>query len=212
MTPTDFLNIAAIVSVFAIGAASPGPATLMIASTAMNRGRPAAVRFSLGVMTGSMIWAILAASGLAVVLQTSATAFALLRTLGGLYLLWLAIKALRKAFLAEPAQGTPLPPQRTPLADYCTGVLLHLTNPKAPLVWLATLSVGTGLQATADFLVATILACNLASIIIFVGYALLFSTPAAMGWYQRSSRMIDGVSGAFFGVAGLKILTLRSTV
>jgi threonine/homoserine/homoserine lactone efflux protein len=26
--------------------------------------------------------------------------------------------------------------------NYVRGLLLHLTNPKAPLVWLATLSVG----------------------------------------------------------------------
>ncbi|MEQ9246713.1 MAG: LysE family translocator, partial [Nitratireductor sp.] len=54
---TQYLpGLALVLSIFTIGVASPGPATLMIMGTAMSRGRPSAVALSLGVVTGSMFW------------------------------------------------------------------------------------------------------------------------------------------------------------
>ena len=89
------------------------------------------------------------------------------------------------------------------------GLLLHLTNPKAPLVWLATLSIGIGETAPAAFLMIAILLCAFVAMIVFVGYAFLFSTQTASRLYLSLRRPIDGLLGALFGAAAVKILTYR---
>jgi threonine/homoserine/homoserine lactone efflux protein len=94
--------------------------------------------------------------------------------------------------------------------SYRRGLLLHLTNPKAPLVWLATISVGMGDTAPLPFLVLTIILCELVGTLIFVGYAFLFSTPTASQFYISFRRPFDAVLGLLFGAAAVRIITSQT--
>jgi threonine efflux protein len=60
----------AILATALVAAASPGPATLAIVGTAMADGRRTALRLALGVLSGSLIWSIAAAAGLAALMLT----------------------------------------------------------------------------------------------------------------------------------------------
>ena len=78
--PADFLslylpNLLLILSVFIVGAASPGPATLMIMNVSAREGRAAGVMLSLGIVTGSVFWALVAALGFVAALKTSVLFF-----------------------------------------------------------------------------------------------------------------------------------------
>ncbi|WP_414832788.1 LysE family translocator [Afifella sp. YEN Y35] len=202
-------NLLVILSIFTVGVASPGPATLMIMGTAMGRGRAPAVALSCGVVLGSMVWASIAALGFVAALKASATLFLALKMAGGLYLIFLAARSARSAFTAGPA-ATPKSAGTGSLKRcFAQGLLLHLTNPKAPLVWLATLSVGVGETASAAFLMTVILVCAFVAMTVFVGYAYLFSTPTASRFYLSIRRPIDALLGVLFGAAAVKILTYR---
>ncbi|MGI9377361.1 MAG: LysE family translocator [Tsuneonella suprasediminis] len=202
-------NLLAILSIFTVGVASPGPATLMILGTAMARGRAPAVTLSCGVVLGSMFWASVAALGFVAALKTSATLFMALKLAGSFYLIFLAAKSWRSAF----TPGATVAPRsvRTDSLMRCfaQGLLLHLTNPKAPLVWLATLSVGVGDKAPAAFLMTAILICAFIAMAVFVGYAFLFSTQTASRIYLSVRRPVDALLGLLFGAAALKMLTCR---
>jgi threonine/homoserine/homoserine lactone efflux protein len=169
-------NLVAILAIFTLGVASPGPATLMILGTAMARGRAPAVALSLGVVLGSMAWAFVAAFGFVAALKASAVLFMALKLAGGFYLIFLAAKSWRSAF----TKGAIVAPGSAGMGNlrrcFAQGLLLHLTNPKAPLVWLATLSVGVSERNPAAFLIVAILLCAIAAVTVFVGYAFLFST------------------------------------
>ena len=47
------------------------------------------------------------------------------------------------------------------------------------------------------------------SVIVFVGYGILFSHPAVVRGYVSAKRWFDAVFAALFGAASLKILTAR---
>jgi threonine efflux protein len=47
------------------------------------------------------------------------------------------------------------------------------------------------------------------SILIFIGYAILFSTPKIVQGYGRARRWFDFAFAGFFGFASVKILTAR---
>lgn len=86
-------NLLLILSVFIVGAASPGPATLMIMNVAAREGRAAGVMLSLGILTGSVFWACVAALGFVAALKASVLFFTAMKMAGGLYLLFLAFRA-----------------------------------------------------------------------------------------------------------------------
>ena len=49
-----FLDLLIILTIFTAGAASPGPATLMILNVGLHEGRRAAIALSIGIVCGSM--------------------------------------------------------------------------------------------------------------------------------------------------------------
>ena len=48
---------------YLVATASPGPSNLAIMGTAMRHGRAAGLTLAMGVVCGSMFWAVLAATG-----------------------------------------------------------------------------------------------------------------------------------------------------
>lgn len=204
-------DLALILSVFLVGVASPGPATLMIVNVAAGQGRKPAAVLAAGIVLGSLFWGSVAALGFVAALKSSAAFFTVMKTAGGIYLLFLAFKALRSAWKGGQVDSGAMLQARTPLyVQFSRGVLLHITNPKAPLVWMATLSVGTVQDAPPAFLLLAVSACSVAAILVFLGYALLFSTQRAADFYRAVRRPFDLVMGMLFGAAGLRILMLRA--
>jgi len=202
-------SLLVILTIFTVGVASPGPATLMILGTAMSRGRSSAVALSLGVVTGSLFWGCVAAFGFVAAIKASTSLFTVMKLAGGLYLFYLAFRSWRSALTVNHSLQVQSATTVNLRRSYVRGLLLHLTNPKAPLVWLATLSVGLGDTAPLPFLVLAIVLCELVAIIVFVGYAFLFSTPTASQFYISFRRPFDAVLGLLFGAAAIKILTSR---
>ncbi len=193
---------------YVIAAASPGPSNMAIMDAAMSRGRSAALALTAGVVTGSWTWAVLAATGVAALLSTYAQALLYLKIAGGLYLLHLALKAARSALAAAPAEAAAAAGgRRSELPSlYRRGLLLHIGNPKAILGWVAIMSLGLRPVGPAYLPFAILLGCAVLSVVIFGGYALLFSTPAMAQAYRKARRWIEGTLAVFFGAAGLRLL------
>ena len=87
---------------WAIGGASPGPATLAIASTSMNRGRAAGLAVAAGIVVGSATWGVAAALGMSAIMLANAWAVEILRYVGAAYLMYLGFKALKSAMSDKP--------------------------------------------------------------------------------------------------------------
>ncbi|MGH8808101.1 MAG: LysE family transporter, partial [Noviherbaspirillum sp.] len=70
-------------SVYFVATASPGPSNLAIMSIAMNAGRKSALTFAVGVVSGSLFWALLAALGLGATLATYSQLLIVIKLAGG---------------------------------------------------------------------------------------------------------------------------------
>lgn len=204
-------NLLLMYSVYIVGTASPGPSNLTIMAVGMDHGRRAAMVLAAGVITGSMFWGLLAGFGLAAVMATWGHALLVLKIVGGLYLLWLAYRAGRSAWSASAASQKRLGhPLTSPSRLYMQGAAMHLTNPKAILSWVATISVGLPVDAaTGDVLIA-LSGCFALGILIFGGYALVFSTAAAQRTYRAARRWLEGALAAMYAYAGFRLLFSRS--
>lgn len=195
---------------FLMAIASPGPNVLAVIATSMAVNRPSGMALAMGVTTGTLTWATLIAIGLSALLATYASAIFLIKTFGGVYLLWLAYKSFRSARSAHDIDAAELAGGRQTAWGYATrGYIIQMTNPKAALVWIAIISLG--LPAGAPFWVASTIVGGtfILSVVIHLLYAVAFSTPTMVRMYGRARRVIQGALGTVFGLAGLRILTDR---
>lgn len=115
---------------------APGPDNVFVLMQSALRGRRAGLRVVLGLCTGLIVHTLAVAVGLAAVFAASARAFTVLKTVGAVYLVWLAWQA----FTAPVDNGTDgTPPDLGGRAMFGRGVLMNLTNPKVVIFFLAFL-------------------------------------------------------------------------
>ncbi|HEY8762526.1 MAG TPA: LysE family translocator [Candidatus Dormibacteraeota bacterium] len=129
-------RFAAYLAVFALLIVTPGPDTALVIRNALGSGARAATATAFGIGIGSLVWALASLLGIAVVLETSATAFTVLKLAGAAYLAYLGIRTLllgRRS--AEPASVARLD-DRTAFQQ---GVLGNLLNPKAAVIFVTVL-------------------------------------------------------------------------
>ncbi|ACI58293.1 Lysine exporter protein (LYSE/YGGA) (plasmid) [Rhizobium leguminosarum bv. trifolii WSM2304] len=205
--PADTHQFLIVFTAYIIAAGSPGPSNMRIMGVAMHEGRKAALALASGVVSGSIFWGLMAATGVSAVLKTYPGALFALRIFGGLYLIFLALKAANAA--ASPDRLTAVEDesaQPSMPALYRRGLLMHLMNPKSILAWIALMTLGLGPGATTATVVVILAGCALLSVSIFCGYAVLFSTRPMVRLYRRARRWIEGVLAISFGFAGVKLL------
>ncbi|MEW9538742.1 LysE family translocator [Agrobacterium radiobacter] len=201
-------QIALVYGTYIVATASPGPSNMAIMGTAMRDGRLPALALTAGVITGSLFWAILAATGMSAALAAYAQALFVIKIFGGVYLLYLAFRAGRSAMkpvsdFVSVDTGRATPRYR---ALYRQGLLMHIGNPKAIMAWIAIMSLGFREDAPAGMLPAIIGGCAILGVIVFGSYALLFSTASMIALYTRLRRWIESVLSVVFAAAGLKLL------
>jgi len=117
---------------------TPGPDTLFVIGQA-TRGRRAGVMAALGIGAGCLVHIVGATIGLSALLLASATAFAIVKGLGAVYLVWvgLALLLARAAAAATvPAGGVERPDGRR---IFFRGALTNALNPKVAMFFLAFL-------------------------------------------------------------------------
>jgi len=198
-------------SVYAVGVASPGPSNMSIMAVAIQRGRGPALALAAGVLTGSVTWGLLAGFGLATVLSQWAQALVVLKVVGGLYLLWLASGAARSACTS----GAAVRPYADSLGQthaqlVWRGAAMHLTNPKAILSWAATISVGLPNAPSVHDVLTALSGCFVLGLLIFAGYAWVFSTVAAQRAFGAVRRWFEGALALMYGYAGLRLLLSKT--
>ncbi len=174
----------------------------------MGRGRRFGLAMSLGILFGSASWGVAAALGVSALMLANAWVFEVIRYIGAAYLLYLAFKALRSAMKPGSA-GQERLISGTFRSVFAKGALIHLTNPKAILSWGAVYALVLPVGAQTTDLLITFAYLYAGSIIVFIGYAFLFSSPPMVAAYRKARRWFEGTFALFFGAASLKILTTR---
>ena len=202
------INLPLILLAGLIAGASPGPATLAIAGTSMASGRLQGLAIASGIVTGSLIWSISAAFGLGALMLANGWILEVVRVLGAGYLVFLGFKSAKSAMTPGKLKLHGLVHASAKRA-YFKGMVLHLTNPKAILYFGSLYSIGIPADTPPSSLIIVIAAMALMGTVVFLGYALLFSSEPVRRNYLRMRRWFEGVFAIAFALAGIKILTTR---
>ncbi|MGM3162324.1 LysE family translocator [Dickeya undicola] len=201
----DVLTIVAIGGVLALGAMSPGQSFILVASTALGSSRRNGLAVSLGMGVGAAIFALIALLGLQSLLLAVPWLYQALKTIGGIYLLYLAYKLFR----AKPGGVAPSSHHNaTPHQGraFRQGLLTQLSNPNTALVFGGVFAALLS-QHIARWMYAAL--PLLAFVIDFLWYALvalLLSSSRPRSVYLRFRTLFDRLSGTVMAVLGLRLL------
>lgn len=118
---------------------APGPSVLFIIARAIAWGRATAVATVAGNVTGAFTLSLMVAFGLGPILQRSELAFIAVQLLGGLYLIYLGIDAIRnsKIHAADMVNQGDLRP--SPFTSMKDGFWVGALNPKGLVFFAAIL-------------------------------------------------------------------------
>lgn len=117
------------VALSALLIATPGPDTALIIRNALAAGPRASTMSALGVAVGTVVWVAAATIGVGVLLESSSTAFTILKLAGAAYLGYLGLRSL----LSKSPEDRRTPAARMALGDrtaWSQGFLSNLLNPK----------------------------------------------------------------------------------
>src|SRR5215218_2922993 len=95
-----FVGVATLVTV------TPGADMALVTRNTLRGGFDAGLRTSAGILSGLCFWAFAAAVGVAALVATSATAFTVLKLAGAVYLVYLGLSTLLRAWSGQAPSGT----------------------------------------------------------------------------------------------------------
>ncbi len=129
------------ISVFLLAAISlnllPGADTLYIIARSIAQGQKAGIVSVLGISTGSLLHTTAAAFGLSAILATSAIAFAIIKWIGAVYLVYLGVQMFINN--SSPDDIDIATESQSLWNIYSQGILTNILNPKVALFFLALL-------------------------------------------------------------------------
>ena len=201
-------ELIAFCGVAAVLVVTPGPDMALVARNALVAGRSAVPMTVLGICAGIVIHAMAAAVGLSALLAASATAYAVVKVIGGTYLVYLGIQAWRASLRDQGDSEWMLGPARRFAGGsaFRQGFVSNVLNPKLVVFFISVLPGFTSPDGS-FFTQVVILA--LVFELLTIAWLLSYGAGVArIGEAMRRPRvrhLLERVSGSVLVALGLKV-------
>jgi homoserine/homoserine lactone efflux protein len=185
----------------------PGPAVLLVLSTALRRGFPSASRATAGILAGNTMYFALSATGIAAVIVASHVVFGALKWAGAGYLVWLGLRMLLAR--AGGHAGARERPAGNAERIFVRAFIVQAANPKALVFFIALLPQFINPAASVP---QQILVLGLSSVAIEFIVLSLYATLAAGArtfTVTRFSGLLERIGGAILIAAGARLAWYR---
>lgn len=206
LTPEQFLGFLTAAILITL---SPGPDNMMVLGVGIAKGRARGIAFGLGCALGCLTHTLLAVIGVSALIAASPAAFTALKVVGGLYLIWMGVQALRSRGGARVAAGVPDEPARR---LFVKGLLANAINPKVVLFFLSFLpQFVVASRGDANWQIAWLGLTFTAQAALLFGLLGYFSGTIGQ-WLNRTPRAgmwLDRLAGAIFVGLGLRLIVAR---
>ncbi|AFH95774.1 MULTISPECIES: LysE family translocator [Providencia] len=180
---------------------TPGPDILFISSQGLSGGVSAVWKANIGIISGYIMHAILAALGLAAIVAASPRLFNTIKWVGVAYVAYLAIKMILSAM--KPSQITLK--SASSKGVILKGFLTSFLNPKGLLVYFAILP--NFIHSSDSVAIQSIILSTsfIASCIVIYGMiGMVFATVHKKGNYSdKRRRLTEGVAGGMLSLAAI---------
>jgi len=211
---SDFIPDPPVLAAFAVTSIilglTPGPDMTLFLSKTVAQSRAAGLASLAGATTGIVIHSILVAAGLSVLLAASVVAFTVLKVVGALYLVYLAVDALRHgSSLNLDRKAAPEPIRSV----YIKGLLIDLLNPKVIIFFVTFLPQFVSPSDPHAAKKLLFLGLTFAVVNIPVCVPLILSADRIAGLLKRSpkaTRVVDWLFASVLGGFALKLVLTQT--
>jgi threonine/homoserine/homoserine lactone efflux protein len=193
-------SLLALAGTMLVLAAIPGPGVFATVARALSSGFGHASVVVLGIVTGDLVFLLMAVFGLAVMAETMGSFFMVVKYLGAAYLIWLGVKLWRSQ--PEAVEVTPANASSW-LGNYLTGLFITLGNPKVIIFYLGMLPTFvnlTSLGAMDVVLVASVISVVLG--VVMLAYAYLAARARAVFQNPTAEQAFNRVGGGIMVATG----------
>jgi len=204
-------SLAGITGALVAGAVSPGPSFILVARTAMVSSRREGVICAFGMGVGSFLFALLAMLGLHALFAAVPWAYVSIKTLGGVYLLFLAWRLWKHAadplsLSAAGGAASVKSPRRVASRAFFLALATQLSNPKTAIVMGGIFAAFLPRQIPPALILILPTLVFLIDIVWYSLVAWLLSTPAPRAAYLRYKKAIDRIASGILAALGLRLL------
>ena len=189
---------------------TPGLDTALVLRTAAVEGKKQALLAGVGICSGCLLWGAAASFGLSALLAVSGFAYNVLRIFGAIYLGYLGIKLLIRAFASTSSNiGAQLEEygSRDGFLWFKRGLLTNLLNPKVGVFYLSFLPqfIPTGVPVWSFSVLLALIHATEG----LLWFLLLTNATELISSWLRQRRVVmalDSLMGAILIAFGLKLV------
>ena len=191
---------------------TPGLDTALVLRTAAVEGRNQAVLAGIGICSGCLLWGAAASFGLSALLAVSGFAYSVLRIVGAVYLGYLGIKLVIRAFGStssiSPAEAVWAENRNRDSSLWLKrGLLTNLLNPKVGVFYLSFLPqfIPTGVPVWSFSILLALIHATEG----LLWFLLLTNATELISSWLRQRRVVmalDSLMGAILIAFGLKLV------
>ena len=203
VTPVFLLASAAVII-------APGPDILYVIAKGISQGRATAIIAASGFVSGLSIHTAFAATGLSALLVASAVGFTIVKIAGGVYLIYLGVRAwLSRGLVSVPAATTDYSHPRI----FAQAFLMNVLNPKVAIFFLAFLPQfirrDSG-RLPSQFVVLGLTFAALAWIIFSIMGVFSSAVGDCINTRPKFARFLDRLVGSLFIALGARLAFVSS--
>jgi len=180
---------------------SPGPGVLLTLTNSIKYGTTGAIGGIFGIAFGTFIVASISATGVSVILATSALAFNIMKYIGALYLIYLGIKLWNSEITQIDITKKCT---RNIKKQFLEGLIIQITNPKAIFFFISIfpqfINFTSGYIGQFLLLVITFSMLNL---IIHFMYSYIAKNARQWLSSKRGGKIVNKAGGGTFMLFGI---------
>jgi threonine/homoserine/homoserine lactone efflux protein len=190
---------------------SPGPDFVLVVKSAIKNNGKNAIGVAMGIASANALYITLCLIGVGSILAASIFVMVGLKIVGGLFLIYLAVQALRARKgsynnfnIADSTNSDVI--KTTFLKEFITGFMSGILNPKNLLFYLSLFTVV--LTPEIGFAFKLGLGIWMTAIVFLWDLSVIFllSTPKVRSKFTKAAYYIDKVTGALLGFMGFAII------
>ena len=189
----------------------PGPNFVVVTQVSIARSRALGLWMALGVSMGAGTWASASLLGLSALFSHAGWLYGSLKLIGGCYLIYMGLNAIRMALFKHPAVVFDLEISgETRRGAFRKGLLTSFSNPKTAAFFGSLFLSTFPQQAPLWVHLVTIVTVIAVSIFWYGLVACFFSFHGIQSLYRRGHRWVEGTTAVLLSVLGGRLIFQKS--
>ena len=190
---------------------SPGPDFVLIVKSAIKNDSKDAMGVALGITIANAVYISLCLIGIGSILAASALLMIILKIIGGLFLIYLAVQALqaRKTSYSQLDINEPISTNVTNttfLKEFVAGFISGIFNPKNLLFYLSLFTVVLTPEVSFAFKLSLGVWMTIVVFVWDTSIIFLLSTRKVRQKFTQAAYYLDKITGALLGIIGVTIV------